>query len=230
MTATVSNGSVAAPVRRRSPVRVVVTAVLVVVAFLVVVLPAAAGVQVLWAARQDDRTPTDVVVVLGAAQFNGHPSPVLEARLAHALELHAAGVARHVVTVGANQPGDRTTEAAVGAAWLATQGVPRGDLTAVPVGHDTLSSLTAVAALMVERGWTSATIVTDPAHEARSLAMARAMGITAHGSPTQSGSGSSLTVEYVVRETGGLLYFWIAERRGIDAVVGNPAPDGVVGA
>jgi uncharacterized SAM-binding protein YcdF (DUF218 family) len=146
---------------------------------------------------------------------------VLEARLAHGAELYAAGVAPHVVTVGSNQPGDRTTEAAVGAAWLATQGVPRGDVTAVPLGHDTLSSLTAVAALMAERGWTSATIVTDPAHEARSLAMARALGIDAHGSPTQSRSGSSLTAEYVVRETGGLLYFGLVERRGIDAVVGT---------
>jgi uncharacterized SAM-binding protein YcdF (DUF218 family) len=221
VTATVSTGSVAAPARRRSPLRVVLRAILAVVVIVVVVLPALAGVTVLRAARQDDRTPTDVVVVLGAAQFNGHPSPVLEARLAHGAELYAADVAPHVVTVGANQPGDRTTEAAVGAAWLATQGVPRGDVTAVPVGHDTLSSLTAVAAVMAERGWTSATIVTDPAHEARSLAMARALGIEAHGSPTQHGSGSSLTVEYVVRETGGLLYFWIAERRGIDAVVGS---------
>ncbi len=220
MTATVSTGSVAAPVRRRSPLRAVLAALLAVVAFLVVVLPAAAGLQVLRAARQDDRTPTDVVVVLGAAQFNGHPSPVLAARLAHGAELYSAGVASHVVTVGANQPGDRTTEAAVGAGWLVSQGIPRGDVTALPVGHDTLSSLTAVAALMAKRGWTSATIVTDPAHEARSLAMARALGIQAHGSPTQHGSGSSLTVEYVVRETGGLLFFWVVERRDIDQVVG----------
>jgi len=219
VTATVST-SVAAPARRRSRLRVVLVSLLALVAFLLVVLPAAAGLQVLWAARQDDRTPTDVVVVLGAAQFNGHPSPVLEARLTHAAELYTAGVAPHVVTVGANQPGDRTTEAAVGATWLATQGVPRGDVTAVPVGHDTLSSLTAVADLMVERGWTSATIVTDPAHEARSLAMARALGIAAHGSPSRHGSGSSLTLEYVVRETGGLLHFWIVERRGISPVIG----------
>jgi uncharacterized SAM-binding protein YcdF (DUF218 family) len=199
----------------------VLGSLLVVVAVLVVVLPAAAGVQVLWAARHDDRTPTDLVLVLGAAQFDGRPSPVLEARLTHGVELYTDGVAPRLVTVGANQPGDRTTEAAVGAAWLATQGVPRGDVTAVPVGHDTLSSLTAVAALMAERGWTSATIVTDPAHEARSLAIARALGMTAHGSPTQRGSGSSLTVEYLVRETGGLLYFWIVERRSIDGVVGT---------
>ena len=58
--------------------------------------------------------------------------------------------------------------------------------------------------------------MTDPAHEARSLAMARALGIDAHGSPTTSGSGSSLTAEYVARETGGLLYFWLVERWGVE--------------
>jgi uncharacterized SAM-binding protein YcdF (DUF218 family) len=220
VTATVSSGAVAAPVRRRSAARVVIAAVLVVLAVALVVLPGVAGGLVALAARQDDRTPTDVVVVLGAAQFNGRPSPVLVARLAHARELHSDAVAPHVVTVGANQPGDRTTEAAVGASWLVAQGVPRADVTAVPEGHDTLSSLTAVARVMADHGWTRATIVTDPAHEARSLAMARALGIEAHGSPTRSGSGSSLTAEYLARETGGLLYFWVLERRGIEPVVG----------
>ena len=79
-------------------------------------LPVLAGLQVvLAAARQDDRTPTDVVVVLGAAQFNGPAQPRARgpARATRA-SLYADGVAPHVVTVGANQPGDRTTEAAVG--------------------------------------------------------------------------------------------------------------------
>ena len=220
VTATVSPGAVAAPGRRRSPVRVVIALLVTVLVVALVVLPGIAGALVVLSARQDDRSATDVVVVLGAAQFNGRPSPVLEARLSHARELHADSVAPRVVTVGANQPGDRTTEAAVGAEWLVAQGVPRADVTAVPEGHDTLSSLTAVARLMADRGWTRATLVTDPAHEARSLAMARALGIEAHGSPTRTGSGSSLTAEYLARETGGLLYFWLVERRGILPVVG----------
>jgi uncharacterized SAM-binding protein YcdF (DUF218 family) len=215
VTATVSTGAVAAPARRRSPTRALVAVAVTVLVAALVVLPAVAAGVVVLAARHDDRTPTDVVVVLGAAQFNGRPSPVLEARLAHARDLHADQVAPRVVTVGANQPGDRTTEAAVGADWLVAQGVPRAQVTAVPEGHDTLSSLTSVAGLMADRGWTSATIVTDPAHEARSLAMARALGIDAHGSSTTSGSGSSLTVEYVAREAGGLLYFWLVERWGV---------------
>lgn len=213
--------AVAAAARvRRSRARRSALVGLVAALLAAVLLPLAAVSQVVLTARQDDRTRTDAVVVMGAAQFWGRPSPVLEARLSHAVQLHRDGVAEHLVTVGGKQPGDITTEADAGAAWLAGRGVPRGDVTALPVGRDTLSSLDAVARLMAERGWTSATIVTDPAHEARSLAMARALGIDAHGSPTRAGAGSSLTLEYVARETGGLLYFWTVERRDVPHVVG----------
>jgi uncharacterized SAM-binding protein YcdF (DUF218 family) len=221
MTAGTDDVAVAAPPRRRPLWRRLLGWFLVALLAVALALPLVAALRVVTSARDDDRTTTDVVVVLGAAQFNGRPSPVLEARLAHAAELYRDGVAPQVVTVGGNQPGDRTTEAAVGADWLTRAGVPRADVTPVPTGHDTLSSLTAVAHLMADRGWTSATLVTDPAHEARSLAMARALGIAAHGSPTQTGSGSNLTVEYVVRETEGLLYFWLVERRTITPVVGG---------
>ena len=221
MTLRTVDAPVAAPSRRRSSARRVLTIVLLAGLLAVVVPPAAAALGVVLGARQDDRTRTDVVVVLGAAQFWGRPSPVLEARLAHADELVARGVSSHVVTVGGKRPGDVTTEAQAGRDWLVARGLSSGSVVAVPVGNDTLSSLVAAAHAMAARGWTSATIVTDPAHEARSLAMARALGIDAHGSPTQTGAGSSLTLEYVARETGGLLYFWLVERRGIEQAVGG---------
>ena len=211
---------VAASARRRSPLRRVLSAVLVTALLAVLLLPAVAALRVLLDARQDDRTRTDVVVVLGAAQFWGRPSPVLQARLAHAGALVGQGVSPYVVTVGGNQPGDRTTEAEAGRDWLVGQGVPGSAVTAVPVGYDTLSSLTAVARVMAAHGWSSATIVTDPAHEARSLTIARALGIDAHGSPTATGAGSALTLDYVARETGGLLFFWLVERRGVEQLVG----------
>jgi uncharacterized SAM-binding protein YcdF (DUF218 family) len=178
-----------------------------------------AAYAVVSTSRADDRTPSDAIVVLGAAQFWGRPSPVLQARLGHAASLYAEGVAPRVVTVGSNQPGDITTEAEAGRDWLVHGGVPSTSVVAVPDGHDTLSSLTAVAAVMAERGWTSAIVVTDPAHEARSLAIARSLGIDARPSPTQTGSGSSLTAEYVARETFALLAFWLVERRGVAPLV-----------
>ena len=193
----------------------VVTLVLVAM----IAVPAAALANVLYAAHQQDRTVTDTSIVLGAAQFWGKPSPVLEARLAHAASLYQEQVNPHITTVGGKKTGDKTTEAQAGRAWLIDQGIPRSHVTAIPVGHDTLTSLEAVAHLMQAKHWTSATIVTDPVHEARSLAMARALGIDAHGSPTQAGDGSAITLDYVIRETGGLLYFWLVERRHVSAVV-----------
>lgn len=208
-----------APPRRRSRLRAVVGIVVSAILVALVVLPLAAAGSVVWHARQDDRTPTDAVVVLGAAQFWGRPSPVLEARLSHALELYGEDVAPRIITVGGKQPLDNTTEAQAGKDWLVANGVERGRVVAVRTGADTLSSLTAVAERMAERGWTSATIVTDPAHEARSLAIARALGIDAHGSPTASGDGSSLTLDYLARETAGLLWFWLVQRRDVPQIV-----------
>jgi uncharacterized SAM-binding protein YcdF (DUF218 family) len=179
---------------------------------LVVTLVLAVAGTVVRTAAADDRTPTDAVVVLGAAQFWGRPSPVLESRLAHARELLDAGIAPVVVTVGGKQRGDITTEAQAGRQWLVAGGAPEASVLALPTGTDTLTSLRAVAALLAERGWTSVTVVTDPAHEARSLAMARALGIDAHGSPSQTGDGSRVTPDYVARETGGLLWFSLVER------------------
>jgi uncharacterized SAM-binding protein YcdF (DUF218 family) len=205
--------STSAPVprRRRRWLRGLVALVVIVGLALV----ASAGFQVLRSATTDDRTPTDVIVVLGAAQFWGTPSPVLEARLAHAEVLYRDGVAERIVTVGGKQDGDITTEAQAGRGWLVDNGVPRSAVTAVRTGSDTVTSLEAVADLMAEQGWSSATIVTDPAHTARSLAIARALGIDAHGSPTTSGDGSALNPEYLARETLGLLHVWLVDQRSL---------------
>jgi uncharacterized SAM-binding protein YcdF (DUF218 family) len=193
----------------------------IVVALIGVLLlaPVLTAGYVMLVARQDDRTPTDAIVVLGAAQYWSRPSPVLQARLQHARSLYRDDVAPRVVTVGGNQPGDNTTEAQAAERWLTANGVPADDVVAVPTGSDTLTSLQAVAALMQRRGWSSATIVTDPAHEARSLAMSRALGIDAQSSPTQDGAGSALTAEAVIRETGGLLVFWGFQRWDVDQIV-----------
>ena len=193
--------------RRRWGLRVVVALLA-----LVLLVPLGAATLVAAAARSDDRTPTDAIVVLGAAQFNGTPSPVLATRLEQARLLYAAGVATHIITVGGKQPGDRTTEAQAGKAWLHDQGIQRSQVIALPEGSDTWQSIEAVAALMKSKGWTSATIVTDPVHETRTLAMARALGIDAHPSPTTNGPGSTITSDYVARETAGLLMFWLWQR------------------
>jgi uncharacterized SAM-binding protein YcdF (DUF218 family) len=194
-----------APWRRRW-VRNVICLILA----LIIATPFVTAFRVWSVARQDDRTHSDAIIVLGAAQFNGRPSPVLEWRLLHALKLYQEGVASHIVTVGGNQPGDRYTEAHAGKDWLNEHGVPLMALDAVPTGGDTLQSIVAVARDFDHHGWRSAVIVTDPWHSLRSVTMARDNGIEAVTSPTRGGPtvGSRDTqARYIVRETGGYLYY-----------------------
>ena len=164
--------------------------------------------SVWWVARQDDRPNSDVILVLGAAQYSGRPSSVLEARLEHAKTLYEQGVAPRVVTVGGSQDGDRTTEAEAGARYLQERGVD--DVVAVGEGRDTLESLRAVAALFEERGWSSAVIVTDPWHSLRSRTMARDQGIEAQTSPTRAGPSvrtRGTQARYIARESAAFLYY-----------------------
>src|SRR3954468_9329308 len=84
-----------------------------------------------WNARQDSRPSSDAIVVLGSAQYNGVPSSIFEARLEHALQLYADGVAPVIVTVGGKADGDQFTEAEAGLEYLAESGgVPRDALLA----------------------------------------------------------------------------------------------------
>ena len=205
-----AEGAVASARRGRS--RRVVVRLLAGALALVLLLPVAAAGYVVAVGSRSDLTSTDAIVVLGAAQFDGEPSPVLEARLARALELSREGVAPRLVTVGGKRPGDRFTEAEAGRDWLIAHGADPDRVTAVETGSDTAESLAAVARLAARRGWTSITLVTDPAHEARSRAIAADAGLLARTAPTETGAGSSLTPEAVLRETAGLLHWWALGR------------------
>lgn len=171
------------------------------------------AVGVWWVARDDERNRTDALLVLGASQFDGRPSSVLEARLEHAIALYEAGVAPVVVTVGGGRPGDRTTEAQAGADYLERRGVD--EVVAVPEGRNTLESLEAAKDLFDERGWESATLVTDPWHVWRSEAMAEDVGLVASSSPTRSGPSvrtRETQLRYIARETIAYLYYRVLGR------------------
>jgi vancomycin permeability regulator SanA len=81
---------------------------------LLVLLSVVTAGRIVFAAQQDDRRASDVIVVLGAAQFNGRPGPYLEARLSHAKELYDQGIAPVIVTTGGSLPGDPFSEASAG--------------------------------------------------------------------------------------------------------------------
>ncbi|WP_344417260.1 YdcF family protein [Pseudonocardia ailaonensis] len=161
-------------------------------------------------ARVDGDRPVDAVVVLGAAQYDGEPSPILAARLKHAIALYKEGLAPRIVTVGGNRVGDEYTEAEAGTRYLVRGGVPASAITTVAEGSDTLGSLKAVAATARAAGWGSALIVSDPWHSLRARTMARDEGLEAWTSPTRSGpivQTRETQARYIVRETGALLYY-----------------------
>jgi uncharacterized SAM-binding protein YcdF (DUF218 family) len=205
-----------APTRTHSRPRAALTwAPRVVVGALVVGLLLVGGTafRVWELGRVDERTPTDVILVLGAAQYDGRPSPVLEARLQHALTLYQEGVAPTVVTVGGAAKGDQFSEAEAGDRWLTEHGVPNRDVLPVDEGKDTLGSFEAVGSVAKARGWSSAVIVSDPWHSLRSRTMARDVGLDATTSPTKSGpvvQTRQTQFFYIVRETAGLLYYHFA--------------------
>jgi uncharacterized SAM-binding protein YcdF (DUF218 family) len=184
-------------------------ALVVAVAAVTVAVPAGALADVVRWAGVDDRTPTDAVVVLGAAQYQGTPSPVLANRLAHALELVEAGVSERVITVGGFKPGDITSEAQAGKEELVAEGMRRAQVIALPFGGNTEESMKAVAAIVKSEGLDSVTLVTDPAHSARARALAEQFGLDARVSSTEDGPGTTLTGEYLLRESAGLITVWL---------------------
>ena len=198
-------GPVSGSTVRRVFLRVVLGALLV--AGLVI---GGTAVRVWQVARLDDRSPVDVAIVLGAAQYDGRPSDALEARLQHAKTLYDDGVVKYVLTVGGRQPGDHYTEAESGQMWLADNGVPQDRIISVGTGSDTLESLRAVAPVYRNHGWSSAVLVSDPWHSFRAQIMARDSGIDANVSPTHTGPmvrTRETQLSQIVRETGALLFY-----------------------
>ena len=159
--------------------------------------------------NQDDPRPADAIVVLGAAQYNGVPSPLFQGRLDHAVLLWQQGRADLVITVGSKQPGDRHTEAESGAAYLEQHGVPADKIVALPTGHTTYQSLQAATNEMARRDLGSAFLVSDPWHNARLDAMGSDLGIEAYPSATWTSADTSVITrgkEYA-RETFAYLYY-----------------------
>jgi len=132
---------------------------------------------------RDEVRPVDAIIVLGAAQYNGRPSPVFAARLDHAIALWNAGLARTFIVTGGKVPGDTTTEAAVARQYALDRQVPASAILGEDEGRNTLSSLRAVATLMRDRGLRSAVLVSDPTHMLRVLRIADDLRIVAYGSP-----------------------------------------------
>jgi len=173
---------------------------------------------VTWQAANNTLTRKgDVIVVLGAAQLNGRPGEVLEARLEEAKRIYDLGLAPHIITVGAGAPGDRTTEAASGKYWLSTNGIKSKKITALEVGRDTWVSTENYVKFMKVKKMKNVIIVTDPFHCRRAMTMANDLGAVASCSPVKSGPNTleNSGKRYLIREAGAYLAYVSLGRRGI---------------
>jgi len=202
---------VRAPLRRGLRFVVVGGAVVVALAGLYVLVTFA---QVWSTARSDQTGPADAIVVLGAAQYDGDPSPVLRSRLDHAAELYFADQARVIVVTGGNQAGDRFTQAGAGYRYLRALGVPDEALLLEVDGTSTYTELAATARFLRDRGMSSVLMVSDGYHSARLLAIARELGLEAAVSPTTTGYGA----RSLVRETAAVAVGRLIGFRRLDAL------------
>ena len=149
---------------------------------------------------------------MGAAQYDGRPSPLFAARLDHAIALFHAGVAPRLIVTGGKREGDRTTEAASARAYAIAHDVPPGAILAEDQSRTTLASIRGVAAVMDQAGLRSAVLVSDPTHMLRVLRMAADEGIQGYGSPTRTSPlerETAARADAIVHELGALAVYFV---------------------
>ena len=165
--------------RRPLPVRIV----LALFGLLVLAWVASFAAVLSWE-RRDQSRPVGAIVVLGAAQYVGRPSPVLRARLDHAIALWNRGYAHTMIVTGGTGTGDTTSEAAVSQRYVVQHGVPKSAVLLETEGRTTSQSMDGVAALMASRGRKDILLVSDPFHMLRLTILARRHGLEPYTSPT----------------------------------------------
>jgi len=158
---------------------VLVVAIVAPVAYL-----AATFVTVWRAAHRDGARPAEAIVVLGAAQYDGRPSPALKARLDHVVELWRKNKGAAVVVTGGKQPGDRFTEATASAGYLRAQGIPEAKILREVKGRNSFQSLADSATFLKRLGLERVVLVSDAYHAARIEGIAEEVGLDASVSPT----------------------------------------------
>lgn len=137
-------------------------------------------------ARVDEAQPADVIIVLGAAEYRGRPSPVLKARLDHALALYQKGLAPRIMTTGGAGGDPIFTESEVGRSYLSRHGVPVDSIVVENRGESTAQSTIAAAEIMRRMSLKSCIVVSDGYHIYRAKKMMVERGMTAYGSPRHS--------------------------------------------
>ncbi len=156
------------------------------------------------ASKRDAAGPSDAIVVLGAAQYNGRPSPVLKARLDHAVELYRRGLAPFIIVTGGVGAGDTLSEAAVAERFLWGEGIPGPAILKDDAGRSSVASLRAAARQIRARSGRTVLLVSDGFHMLRLTIIARRLGLEPRPSPaTASPISTSLRLEipYLLAES-----------------------------
>ena len=184
----------------RRVIGVIACVVLLAIVYLVVSLA-----QVWWVGRQHFAGRADAIVVMGAAQYDGRPSPQLQARLDQVIVLWNEGAAPVVIVTGGNQPGDRFTEASTSSEYLQERGVPASAILSEDSGRSSWESLQNVAELADRHGIGSVILVSDPFHSLRIRLMAEELGLRADTSSTRTSPVRGFAAfEKHVQEAGGV--------------------------
>jgi uncharacterized SAM-binding protein YcdF (DUF218 family) len=183
--------------------RFIVRAIAFVVTLVLIYLVVTA-VQVWMTGRRYEPQDAGAIVVMGAAQYNGVPSPDLASRLDEAELLWRQHFATHIMVTGSKEAGDRYTEAQASERYLVAAGIPGGDILHA-AGSDSWENLSLAAPVLVAHGDRTVLVVTDPFHEARSLAIASSVGLTPYPTPTTTSPIKGLaTIPYYAKETAGV--------------------------
>lgn len=189
-----------------------ITAVIVA---LVVAYPTWIALQVWQQSRQDEVHGADAIVVLGAAQYNGAPSPVFKARLDHAAYLFAEDLSDTIIVTGGKAPGDRYTEAEAGENYLESQGISHDVVLGETEGRTTWESLSNVREIARSNGIDSLLLVSDPMHSERIKRMAQDLGFEAYASWASYQSlerSRSTKAKELVREVASIIVYELFDR------------------
>jgi uncharacterized SAM-binding protein YcdF (DUF218 family) len=159
-------------------------------------------------AAVDEARAADLILVLGAAEYRGRPSPTFRARLNHALALYQRGLAPRILTTGGAGGDPDFTEAGVGRMYLILRGVPSEAIVVEPEGDSTMHSTAAAAEIMRRMGLNSCILVSDGYHIYRAKRMLEARGVKVHGSPWSTSAKGSFREEalYYRQAVGYLLW------------------------
>ncbi len=171
--------------------------------FVLLFLPLFLSVQIYKYSLQEHQGQAEVAIVLGAAVWDGQPSPVFEERIKHAIGLYERGAVRAIVLTGGPERAGETAESEAAKAYAVLHGIPPDDLFFESTSQITYENLVEARKILAREGWRAAFVVSDPLHMKRAMTMARDLGMEAYPSPTTTSRYRSLgtKLRFLARET-----------------------------